>query len=137
MEVLKMSDLDQLHFPDNVKYSKEHTWARSDGDLVVVGISDYAQDQLGEIVFAELPEIGAVFAIDEGFGVVESVKTASDLYMPVGGEVVEVNQSLEDGPEVINSDPFGEGWMLKIKAADRSEIDTLLDAQAYLDNLEK
>ena len=132
-----MSEMDQLQFPDTVKYSKEHTWARPDGDLVVVGISDYAQDQLGEIVFVELPEIGAAFAIDEEFGVVESVKTASDLYMPVGGEVVEVNQSLEDGPEVINSDPFGEGWMMKIKAVDPGEIDTLLDAQVYHDNLEQ
>ncbi|MBT8362814.1 MAG: glycine cleavage system protein GcvH [Deltaproteobacteria bacterium] len=132
-----MSEMDQLQFPDTVKYSKEHTWARPDGDLVVVGISDYAQDQLGEIVFVELPEIGAAFAIDEEFGVVESVKTASDLYMPVGGEVVEVNQSLEDGPEVINSDPFGEGWMMKIKAVDPGEIDTLLDAQGYFDNLEQ
>jgi glycine cleavage system H protein len=132
-----MSDLDKLHFPDTVKYSIEHTWARPDGDLIVVGISDYAQDQLGEIVFVELSEIGAAFAIDEEFGVVESVKTASDLYMPVGGEVVEVNQNLEDGPEVINSDPFGEGWMMKIKAADPAEIDVLLDAQAYLDSLGK
>ncbi|NNF46197.1 MAG: glycine cleavage system protein GcvH [Desulfofustis sp.] len=132
-----MSEMDQLQFPDTVKYSKEHTWARPDGDLVVVGISDYAQDQLGEIVFVELPEIGAAFAIDEEFGVVESVKTASDLYMPIGGEVVEVNQSLEDGPEVINSDPFGEGWMMKIKAVDPGEIDTLLDAQGYFDNLEQ
>ena len=130
-----MSELDKLQFPDTVKYSKEHTWARPDGDLVVVGISDYAQDQLGEIVFVELPEIGAALAIDEEFGVVESVKTASDLYMPVGGEVVEVNESLEDGPEVINSDPFGEGWMLKIKPSDGAEIGTLLDAQGYLENM--
>ena len=131
-----MSDLDQLQFPDTVKYSKEHTWARLDGDLIFIGISDYAQDQLGEIIFIDLPELGAAFAIDEEFGVVESVKTASDLYMPIGGEVMEVNQSLEDGPEVVNNDPFGEGWMIKAKAADPAEIDTLLDAQAYLDNLE-
>lgn len=131
-----MSDLDKLKFPDTVKYSKEHTWARLDGDVVVVGISDYAQDQLGEIVFIELPETGATYAADAEFGVVESVKTASDLYMPVGGEVVEVNQSLEDAPEVVNSDPFGEGWIVKLKAAEPAEIDTLLDAQAYLDNLE-
>lgn len=130
-----MSDLDQLHFPDTVKYSKEHTWARLDGDVIFVGISDYAQDQLGEIIFVDLPETGAEFAIDEEFGVVESVKTASDLYMPVGGEVLAVNETLEDAPEVINSDPFGEGWMIKIKAADPAEIEALLDAQAYLDSL--
>ena len=130
-----MSDLDNLNFPATVKYSKEHTWARVEGEAVIVGISDYAQDQLGEIVFVELPEIGTTFAADEEFGVVESVKTASDLYSPVSGEVVEVNESLEDGPEVINSDPFGEGWMLKIKPSDGAEIDALLDAQGYLDNM--
>lgn len=130
-----MSDLEKLSFPDTVKYSKEHTWVRLDGDVVVVGISDYAQSELGEIVFIELPEIGATYAADEVFGVVESVKTASDLYMPIGGEVIEVNQSLEDGPEVVNSDPFGEGWMLKIKPAATDEIDTLLNAQAYLDSM--
>ena len=130
-----MSDLDQLQFPDTVKYSKEHTWARLDGDVIFVGISDYAQDQLGEIIFVDLPDIGAEFAIDNEFGVVESVKTASDLYMPVGGEVLAVNDTLEDAPEVINSDPFGEGWMIKIKAADPAEIEALLDAQAYLDSL--
>lgn len=130
-----MSELDQLQFPDTVRYSKEHTWVRRDGDVVVVGISDYAQDQLGEIVFVELPEMGAAYKADEEFGVVESVKTASDLYMPVSGEVVEVNESLEDGPEVINSDPFGEGWILKIKPSDSAEIDTLLDAQGYLENM--
>ena len=128
-----MSELDQLQFPDTVKYSKEHTWVRLDGDVVIVGISDYAQSELGEIVFIELPEIGATCAADEVFGVVESVKTASDLYMPIGGEIIEVNQSLEDGPEVVNSDPFGEGWMLRIKPAATTEIDTLLNAQAYLD----
>jgi glycine cleavage system H protein len=137
MGEFKMSDLDHLQFPDTVKYSKEHTWARLDGDVILIGISDYAQDQLGEIIFIDLPEIGAEFAIDEEFGVVESVKTASDLYMPVGGEVLEVNQSLEDEPEAVNNDPFGEGWMLKVKAADPAEIDALLDAQAYLDNLER
>jgi len=131
-----MPELDKLNFPDTVKYSKEHTWARIEGDTVVVGISDYAQDQLGEIVFIELPEIGASYGGDEEFGVVESVKTASDLYMPVGGEVVAVNESLEDAPEIINSDPFGEGWIVKIKAADSAEIDALLDAQAYLSGLE-
>jgi glycine cleavage system H protein len=130
-----MSELDNLQFSNSVRYSKEHTWARTDGDLVVVGISDYAQDQLGEIVFIELPEIGARYSTDKEFGVVESVKAASDLYMPVGGEVVEVNESLEDAPEVVNSDPFGEGWMLKIKASNTGEMDTLLDAQAYKDYL--
>ncbi|MGI9570589.1 MAG: glycine cleavage system protein GcvH [Desulfobulbia bacterium] len=130
-----MSELDQLQFPDTVRYSKEHTWVRRDGDVVVVGISDYAQSELGEIVFIELPEIGAAYSADEVFGVVESVKAASDLYMPIGGEVTEVNESLEDEPEVVNSDPFGKGWMLKIKSADTAEIETLLNAQEYLDSM--
>jgi len=128
-----MSDLDKLNFPETVKYSREHTWARLEGETVVVGISDFAQDQLGEIVFIELPQIGATYAADEEFGVVESVKTASDLYLPVGGEIAEVNQGLEDAPEVINSDPFGEGWVVKLKPADPAEIDTLLDARTYYD----
>ena len=132
---IDMTDMNELKFPDYVKYSKEHTWARLDGDLIVVGISDYAQDQLGEIVFVELPEIGVVYTRDEEFGVVESVKTASELYMPIGGEVMAVNQNLEDAPEVINTDPFEKGWMVKLKATDAAEIDVLLDAQTYLDNL--
>lgn len=130
-----MSDLKELVFPDTVKYSKEHTWARLEGDTATVGISDYAQDQLGEIVYIELPELGARFGTDEVFGFVESIKTASELYMPVAGEIVEVNPELEDAPEIVNSDPFEEGWMLKIKVKDAGEVDNLLDAQGYRDNL--
>lgn len=130
-----MSDLDKLNFVDSVKYSKEHTWAKIDSDTVVVGISDYAQDQLGEIVFIELPEVGATYGTDEVFGFVESIKTASDLYMPVGGEVVEVNENLEDEPEIVNSDPYGAGWMLKIKANDQGELENLLDAAGYRQNI--
>lgn len=130
-----MSDLKELVFPDTVKYSKEHTWARLEGDIATVGISDYAQDQLGEIVYIELPELDAGFGTDEVFGFVESIKTASELYMPVAGEIVEVNPELEDAPEIVNSDPFEEGWMLKIKVKDAGEVDNLLDAQGYRDNL--
>lgn len=126
-----MSDLDKITYTDRVRYSKEHTWAKILGDTVIVGISDYAQDQLGEIVFIELPEVGSNYDIDEMFGFVESIKTASDLYIPVAGEVVEVNGNLEDSPEVINSDPFGEGWMLKVKVTDVSAIENLLDAEGY------
>ena len=131
-----MSDLDKLTFPDSVRYSKEHTWARVDGDTVIIGINDFAQDELGEIVFIEFPEVGTSYGTEEVFGFIESIKAASDLHMPIGGEVVEVNESLEDAPEVVNSDPFGEGWILKIKVNDASEIDTLLNAQAYKENLD-
>jgi glycine cleavage system H protein len=131
-----MSDLDKLTFTDSVRYSKEHTWARVDGDTVILGISDFAQDELGEIVFIEFPEVATSYGAEEVFGFIESIKAASDLHMPIGGEVVEVNESLEDSPEIVNSDPFGEGWILKIKANDVGEIDTLLDGQAYKENLD-
>lgn len=131
----RMVDLDKLTFSETVNYSKEHTWARRDGDLMAVGISDYAQNELGEVVYIELSEVGSTYSTEEVFGFIESIKTASDLYMPLGGEVVEVNESLEDGPEMINGDPFGDGWILKVKAADENEIDTLLDAAGYLKSI--
>ncbi|NBB90439.1 MAG: glycine cleavage system protein GcvH [Spirochaetes bacterium] len=120
-----------MNFDDSVKYRKSHEWARKDGDLVVVGISDYAQDSLGDVVFVELPEAGATINQGESFGVVESVKSASDLFMPVGGEVAEVNESLSDTPETVNESPFGDGWMIKIKPTDISEYDALLSAADY------
>ena len=132
-----MKTPDELTFDESVKYSKEHTWAKVEGDTVVVGISDYAQDQLGEIIFVELPQPGDHFGADEAFGVVESVKTASDLYMPIGGEITEVNEDLDDAPEKINSTPFTDGWMIKIKAEDPSAVENLLDAQAYRDSLQQ
>lgn len=120
-----------MTFDESVKYQKSHEWARKEGDLVVVGISDYAQDSLGDVVFVELPEAGKSFGQGEGFGVVESVKSASDLYMPVGGEIAEVNKTLSDTPETVNESPFGEGWMIKIKPTDVSEMDSLLSASEY------
>jgi len=120
-----------MTFDESVKYQKSHEWARKDGDQVVVGISDYAQDSLGDVVFVELPEVGSSFKQGESFGVVESVKSASDLFMPVGGEIAEVNDALSETPETVNQSPFGEGWMIKIKPTDVSELDSLLSAADY------
>jgi glycine cleavage system H protein len=118
-------------YDTSVQYQKSHEWAKKEGDLIVVGISDYAQDSLGDVVFVELPEVGAEFSQGDAFGVVESVKAASDVFVPVGGEIAEVNSELEDNPEIINEDPFGKGWIIKIKAADESELESLMDAAAY------
>jgi len=118
-------------FDESVRYQKSHEWAKKEGDLIVFGISDYAQDELGDVVFVQVPEIGTRLKKGEAFGVVESVKAASDLYMPVGGEVVEINDVLEDTPETVNEAPFGDGWMLKIKPDNPAEYDELMDAAAY------
>lgn len=115
----------------NAKYAETHEWARPEGDLFVCGITDHAQDSLSDVVYVELPEVGASFDKGEAFGVVESVKAASDLYLPMGGEIVEVNATLEDEPELVNSDPHGEGWMIKFKPADPNEWDTLLSGEDY------
>tara|TARA_B100001121_G_C18433673_1_gene500436 strand:+ start:240 stop:629 length:390 start_codon:yes stop_codon:yes gene_type:complete len=120
-----------MTFDESVKYQESHEWARVDGDLVVVGISDYAQDELGDVVFVELPEVGSTLKKGDAFGVVESVKAASDLYLPVGGEIAEVNEALKDTPEKVNEAPFGDGWIIKVKAADTGELDALMDAAAY------
>ena len=120
-----------MTFDDSVKYQKSHEWARKDGENFVVGISDYAQDSLGDVVFVELPEVGNTLKKGETFGVVESVKAASDVYMPVGGEILETNTELEDSPEIINEDPFGKGWLLKVKPTDASEYDSLMTAKDY------
>jgi glycine cleavage system H protein len=127
-----MKEIDALNFPGEVRYSRDHEWARKDGDVFTVGISDFAQDQLGDIVFVELPEIGGTLDKGQDFGTVESVKAVSELFMPVSGEVLEVNGSLEDGPEKVNNDPYGEGWMIKIRAANPEDFDTLMDREAYL-----
>lgn len=118
-------------FDDGVRYQKSHEWARRDGEYIVVGISDYAQDELGDIVYVQVPEPGTTLDCGKVFGAVESVKAASDLYMPVGGEIVEVNGVLEGTPEIINESPFGDGWMMKIKPAIVAEYDDLLDAATY------
>jgi glycine cleavage system H protein len=113
------------------KYSEEHEWIRIEGDEGVVGITDYAQEQLSDIVYVELPEVGDTFVRGDIFAVVESVKAASDVYIPVGGEVLEINEVLEDSPELVNQDPFGEAWFVRIAVADPDELDELIDAQAY------
>jgi glycine cleavage system H protein len=112
-------------------YADSHEWARKEGDEIVVGISDYAQESLSDIVYVELPEVGDTFERAESFGVVESVKAASDLYMPVGGEIVAVNTELEDAPELVNQDPYGAGWMIRVAPSDPAEFDELLDGGAY------
>lgn len=131
-----MKEISDLKLPEDVKYTDDHEWARLDGDTATIGISDYAQDQLGDIVFVELPEVGSSYAKGDEFGSVESVKAVSELYMPLGGEVVEINPELEDAPEQVNSDPYVGGWMLKIKIADPAEFDALMDKNAYLASLQ-
>jgi glycine cleavage system H protein len=119
-----------------LKYDEEHEWIRVEGDEGVVGISDYAQDQLSDVVYVELPEVGDSFERGDILAVVESVKAASDVYMPVSGEVLEINDALEDSPELVNQDPYGEAWFARITIADPSELDDLLEADAYESFLE-
>jgi glycine cleavage system H protein len=118
-------------FPDDLRYSREHEWVRVDGSQATIGITSFAADELGDIVFVETPENGAQLKQFASFGVVESVKAVSDLYAPVSGEVTEVNDALRDNPELLNTSPFADGWIAKLKLADRSELDALLDAAAY------
>ncbi len=120
-----------MNFPTNIKYTKEHEWIRVEGDVAYVGITDYAQSELGEIVFVDIDTVGETIAQGEVFGSVEAVKTVSDLNMPASGEVLEINETLNDAPEKVNNDPYGEGWMIKVRLTDASELDTLMDAAAY------
>ena len=120
-----------MAYPEDLSYSREHEWVRLDGTSATIGITSYAADELGDIVFVELPEVGSSLTQFGSFGVVESVKAVSDLYAPVSGEVVEVNEALRDAPELLNSDPFGEGWIAKVEIADPAQLDALLDASAY------
>ena len=131
-----MKEISQLVLPEDVKYATDHEWARVEGDEVVIGLADYAQDQLGDIVFVELPSEGDTFDKGDEFGTVESVKAVSELYMPLGGEIVAVNEALEDDPALVNSDPYGEGWLIRLKPADMAEFEALLDKAAYLGQLE-
>jgi len=131
-----MKELNELILPEDVRYTDEHEWARQEGDRVRVGITDYAQDQLGDIVYVELPEIGSTFNKGDEFGTVESVKTVSEIYMPVSGEVIAINEELTDHPEYVNTDPYSKGWMIDVKPSDIGEMDTLLDKNAYLKLLE-
>jgi len=120
-----------MNFPTNVKYTKEHEWIRLEGDVAYVGITDYAQEQLGDIVFVDIPTEGETLAADEVFGTIEVVKTISDLFLPVTGEILEQNEALADQPELVNQDPYGEGWLIKIKPTADADFNSLLDAEAY------
>lgn len=128
--ILNLNLLD-MEFPTNIKYTNEHEWIRLEGDIAYVGITDYAQQQLGDIVFIDVPTEGETLEKGETFGTVEVVKTVSDLFLPIGGEVMEVNPQLEEHPELVNQDPYGEGWIIKLKPTDTAEMDELLDAAAY------
>ncbi len=127
-----MKEIDELNLPDDLKYAKDHEWVKLEGDKVKIGIDDYAQDQLGDIVFVELPEVGATFSKGEEFGTVESVKAVSELFIPIGGEILAINTSLEETPEHVNNSPYEDGWMIEIKPSDVAEIDALMDKEAYL-----
>jgi len=129
--------INELIFDQTAHYSVEHTWAKLEGELVTIGISDFAQSHLDEIVYVELPNVGDRYNINDMFGVVESVKTASDLFIPVGGEVIEVNTELENAPDLINQNPFVNGWMVRIKPSDIKEWQGLLSADAYAANIKE
>lgn len=120
-----------MNFPTNVKYTNEHEWIRLEGEEAYVGITDYAQDQLGDIVFVDVTTEGETLEAGEVFGTIEVVKTVSDLFLPVGGEILEVNPELEEHPELVNQDPYGKGWLVRIRPTDVSEMDKLMDAEAY------
>ncbi|MDP2187108.1 MAG: glycine cleavage system protein GcvH [Sphingobacteriaceae bacterium] len=120
-----------MNFPANLKYTKEHEWVAIEGNIATVGITDFAQSELGDIVFVEIETVGQTVGRDEVFGTVEAVKTVSDLFMPISGEILEKNAELDNAPEVLNSDPYTAGWMIKIKVADASEIDSLMSADDY------
>lgn len=120
-----------MNIPSELKYTKDHEWVKIDGDVAIVGITEFAQSELGDIVYVEIETIGETLNQEEVFGSVEAVKTVSDLFMPVSGEILEFNEALEGNPELVNSDPYGEGWMIKVKLSDVSQYDGLLDAEAY------
>lgn len=120
-----------MNFPQNLKYTNEHEWIRVEGDIAYVGITDYAQGQLGDIVFVDIPTVGETLEAGETFGTIEVVKTISDLFLPLAGEILEQNEALEENPELVNKDPYGEGWLIKMKPADASAAEDLLDAEAY------
>ena len=120
-----------MNIPAELKYTKDHEWVKIDGDVAIVGITEFAQSELGDIVYVEIETIGETLNQEEVFGSVEAVKTVSDLFMPVSGEILEFNEALEGNPELVNSDPYGEGWMIKVKLTDASQYDELLDAATY------
>ena len=123
----------EIKTPSDLKYTKNDEWLKIEGDTATIGISDYAQDALNDIVYVEFPDVGVNFKQGATFGVVESVKAASDIFMPIGGTITDVNKSLEDSPETINTDPYGKGWLIKIKVADAAEANSLMDSVAYIE----
>ena len=120
-----------MNIPSNLKYSKDHEWVRVEGDIAVIGITDFAQSQLGDIVFIDVNTVGETLDQDEVFGTIEAVKTVSDAFLPVAGEVVEFNEPLNDAPDTVNKDPYGEGWMVKVKMSNPAQVDALLTAEQY------
>lgn len=120
-----------MSVPTNLKYTKEHEWILIEGDVATIGITDFAQGELGDIVYVEIETVGETLNKDEVFGSVEAVKTVSDLFMPVSGEILALNEALEGNPEAVNKDPYGEGWMIKVRVSDPAELDQLMDAEAY------
>jgi glycine cleavage system H protein len=130
-----MKEISELILPDDLCYTDDHEWAKSEGENIRSGITDYAQDQLGDIVFVELPQVGDTFGKGEEFGTVESVKAVSEIYMPVSGEIVAVNEGLADAPELVNKEPYGGGWMIEIKPDDPAELDALKSKADYLEML--
>lgn len=120
-----------MNIPQELKYTSEHEWVRLEGDIAYVGITDYAQEQLGDIVFVDIPSVGETLDANEVFGTIEVVKTVSDLFLPVAGEVLEQNEALEENPELVNKDPYGKGWLIKIKPANAEDLNDLLDAAGY------
>jgi glycine cleavage system H protein len=128
---LQAKKYEHMNFPADLKYTKEHEWIKVEGDVAIVGITDFAQSELGDIIFVEVETVGKSIAQDAVFGTVEAVKTVSDLFLPVAGEVIEFNTNLNNSPELVNSDPFGEGWVVKMKPSDLGDIDQLMDVATY------
>ncbi|MEY4595938.1 MAG: hypothetical protein RLZZ506_353 [Bacteroidota bacterium] len=120
-----------MNIPAELKYTKDHEWVKLEGDIATIGITEFAQSELGDIVYVEVETVGETLAQEEVFGSVEAVKTVSDLFLPMSGEIIELNESLEDNPELVNNDPYGAGWMVKVRVSNTSEFDDLLDAAAY------
>ena len=131
-----MKEINELALPDDCRYTEDHEWARMEDGNCVIGIDDYAQDQLGDIVFVELPEVGSTFEAGEEFGSLESVKAVSELYIPLSGEIMAINDALEDGPEMVNEDPYGSGWMIKVKPSGSGQIEALMTKESYLQMLQ-
>lgn len=120
-----------MNIPNELKYTKDHEWVKVDGDTATIGITDYAQGELGDIVYVEVEGLDEELAMEETFGSVEAVKTVSDLFMPISGEIIEFNEEIEANPEIVNTDPYGEGWIIKVKISSAAELDQLLDSEAY------